>query len=193
MEHYLDITVLPDPEFTETVLMNAVFAKLHRVLASLASTDIGVSFPKHIINHEDRKKTRLGNKLRLHASQESLSRLMTERWLTGLRDYTHQTDILPVPTHGITHRAVKRVQVKSSIERLLRRSVTKGWLTEEEALAKFQSTKAQESDLPFIQLKSTSTGQKFRLFISHEPPQDKAVEGNFNTYGLSSIATIPWF
>jgi CRISPR-associated endonuclease Csy4 len=106
MNHYLDITVLPDPEFTETVLMSAVFAKLHRALVSLASTDIGVSFPKHTTVHEAGKKLRLGNNLRLHAPQQNLSRLLAENWLTGLRDYTHQTDILPVPTQGITHRIV---------------------------------------------------------------------------------------
>lgn len=32
MDHYIEIRVLPDPEFTEEMLMAALMAKLHRAL-----------------------------------------------------------------------------------------------------------------------------------------------------------------
>jgi CRISPR-associated endonuclease Csy4 len=41
-------------------------------------------------------------------------------------------------------------------------------------------------------LHSQSTGQPFRLFLDHRPC-DTASAGPFNTYGLSTTATIPWF
>ncbi len=45
MDHFLDIRVLPDPEFTEEMLMSALFAKLHRTLGARGTGDIGISFP----------------------------------------------------------------------------------------------------------------------------------------------------
>lgn len=45
MDHYLEIRVLPDPEFSSEMLMAALFAKLHRVLGARGQGDIGVSFP----------------------------------------------------------------------------------------------------------------------------------------------------
>lgn len=44
MDHYLEIRVLPDPEFSSEMLMAALFAKLHRVLGARGQGDIGVSF-----------------------------------------------------------------------------------------------------------------------------------------------------
>ncbi len=44
MNHYLDIRLLPDPEFTATVLMSALFSKLHRGLAELGTGRVGVQF-----------------------------------------------------------------------------------------------------------------------------------------------------
>lgn len=34
MDHYLDIRVLPDPEFSAQTLLEALFAKLHRALVA---------------------------------------------------------------------------------------------------------------------------------------------------------------
>jgi CRISPR-associated endonuclease Csy4 len=34
VDHFLDIRVLPDPEFGEEMLMAALFAKLHRALGA---------------------------------------------------------------------------------------------------------------------------------------------------------------
>ena len=45
MDHYLDIRVLPDPEFGQVELLQRPYAKLHRVLPSLAQGKVGVSFP----------------------------------------------------------------------------------------------------------------------------------------------------
>mgnify|MGYP006181540093 FL=1 len=41
MDHYLDIRVLPDPEFGQVELLNALYAKLHRVLPSLTQGRVG--------------------------------------------------------------------------------------------------------------------------------------------------------
>ena len=91
------------------------------------------------------------------------------------------------------YRTVQRVQVKSSRERLLRRSVKKGWITEEEARIKLADVTEKRSQLPFIRVNSLSSGQTFLLFIHQGPLTNSPVAGVFSAYGLSAEATIPWF
>ncbi len=184
MDHYINIRVLPDPEFTASVLMDALFAKLHRSLGKLSQGNVGVSFPEH--------GRLLGSVLRLHGTAEALRSLQASHWYKGLSDYTEQSDILPIPADTM-FRTVRRVQVKSSAERLRRRSVKKGWLTEQQAQEKITFAQEKRTALPAIQMKSTSTGQVFLLFIEHGPVVHRGVVGHFSSYGLSSTTTIPWF
>jgi len=185
MDHYLDIHVLPDPEFDINVIMNALYSKLHRGFASVGHGELGVSFP-------GMDKKGLGSQLRLHGTHESLSRLMAIQWVVGLRDHIQISNILLVP-EVVQHRVVSRMQVKSSAERLRRRSVKNGKLTEAEAQERILETNEKRCKLPFIQLKSSSTGQIFHLYIQHSAPQFNSVAGKFSDYGLSSVATVPYF
>lgn len=184
MESYLDIRGLPDPEFSIQELMDVLFAKFHWSLSQLRQCGIGVSFP-----HADKT---LGDILRLHGTAESLSALQSLNWLKGLQDYTEHSGIQAVPT-VIEYRVVRRVQVKSNAERLRRRSVKKGWLTVEEALVRIPDSKSQFTALPFLNVKSTSTGQSFRLFIDQSEASSLLIKGTFSLYGLSHVATVPWF
>ncbi|MBM3073586.1 type I-F CRISPR-associated endoribonuclease Cas6/Csy4 [Enterobacter sp. RHBSTW-00994] len=184
MDHYLEIRLLPDPEFSEEVLMAALFAKLHRALVQRGKGDIGVSFPLHDLKP--------GAILRLHGYLHALHELESMVWRKGLSDYCQCTEILSVPSMTVW-RCVSRVQVKSSPQRLLRRSVRKGWLTEEEAKERALTTEAGYTDLPWINMRSLSTGQSFRLFIRHGDCLAEPVSGVFSSYGLSAGATIPWF
>jgi CRISPR-associated endonuclease Csy4 len=183
MDHYVEIRVLPDPEFNTTTLMNALFAKFHRALVADGHCDVGVSFPQA-------GKT-LGDTLRLNGGIVSLQRLMGINWLTGLKDYTTVSEVLPVPK-GCKYRVVKRVQAKSNTERLYRRSVKKGWISEAEAEKK-STKKEQRLKHPFVSLRSNSSGQQFRLFIHQGQIMDSPQMGTFSAYGLSANATIPWF
>ncbi|WP_434462252.1 type I-F CRISPR-associated endoribonuclease Cas6/Csy4 [Serratia plymuthica] len=184
MDHYQDIRVLPDPEFSVPTLMAALFAKLHRALATHGKGDIGVSFPN--------MQRTPGTVLRLHGEHQALMVLAEYGWLKGLRDYTETGTIQAVPA-AVQYRTVSRVQVKSSAERLRRRAVTKGWLTEEQARERILIANEQRTSLPFMLLKSLSTGQSFRLFLKQGALQEKPTKGTFSFYGLSPSATVPWF
>lgn len=183
MNFYCDIKVLPDPEASEPVLISNLMAKLHRALVDLKDINIGISFPN--VN-----KT-LGDTLRLHGNEADLNLLFDLNWLKGLRDYCSQTPVLLVP-EACLYRCVKRKQAKSANNKR-KRSIAKGWLSAEEATLKIGNEQQKMLLLPFVQLKSTSTGQLMKLFIEHGGLQDKAVEGQFNRYGLSTSATVPWF
>lgn len=187
MDHHIDIDVLPDPEFPAHQLMNALYAKLHRALAAKNSTLIGVSFPGFSL-----KAPNLGTRLRLHGDVVVLSALMASGWLTGMRD--HVKLILPTRVPDTAqHCIVRRIQVKSSTQRLRRRLMHRHDLDAYEAHQRIPDSVARLVKLPYVQLRSTSTGQSFRLFIDHEKPQSHAIAGDFNTYGLSQTATVPWF
>lgn len=188
MDHYQDIKILPDPEFPPSTLMNALFAKLHRILVQLKSNAIGISFPG-----ADEKRRALGCVLRLHGTESGLQNLQAQNWLTGMRDHVNLAEIRPVPSN-VQHCRVKRAQAKSSAERLRRRHCKRHeGVTESDALGLIPNSVEKRLELPFLQLKSESTGQRFRLFIEHQTPQAQPVTGEFNSYGLSGKATVPWF
>jgi len=184
MDHYQDIRVLPDPEFTASVLMNAMFAKLHRALVDAGRGEIGVSFPTA-------GKT-LGDCLRLHGAAEALHRLADQNWLKGLRDYTDSSEIRPVPANA-RHRVVRRFQVANSMERKRRRSIKNGKCSEAEAIAAIPDVPVEKSTLPFVVLTSHSNGHRFHLLIEQMLVQTHAVTGKFSDYGLSQLATVPYF
>lgn len=184
MDHYFEIRVLPDPEFSEELLMAALFAKLHRALATRGTGDIGVSFPLVTVKP--------GAVLRLHGKAQALAELEQMAWRQGLGDYCCCSTIAAIPA-VIGWRTVTRMQVKSNAERLMRRSVKKGWLTEEEAGQRLLQMAEQRTGLPFLPMRSLSNGHAFRLFIRHGALQAQPVAGVFSSYGLSPQATIPWF
>lgn len=185
MDAYQDITLLPDPEFPATLLLNALFAKLHRALVGQGMGGIGVSFPRH-------GEKGLGAILRLHGEGPTLESLGAAGWLAGMRDHLSLGPIAPVPANA-QHRVVRRVQAKSNPDRLRRRLMARKGLDAEQARQAIPDSAAETLRLPYLTLKSQSSGQQFRLFVEHLPPQPQAVAGRFSAYGLSPTATVPWF
>lgn len=185
--HYIDFQLRPDPDFPAGQLMGALFSKLHRQLVELGNTTIGVSFPEHSI-----KPRAIGQLLRLHGNPADLEAVTAAQWLGGMREFTCITDIAAAPEET-SHRTVRRRQFKTNAERLRRRRMRRHGESEAEVLQRIPDSVEQSITLPFVQVRSTSTGQRFSLFIEHGPEQDTAQPGTFNSYGLSRTATVPWF
>ncbi|GHU05359.1 type I-F CRISPR-associated endoribonuclease Cas6/Csy4 [Alphaproteobacteria bacterium] len=187
MDHYLDIRIRPDPEFSAPHLMSTLFAKLHRAFVVLQSTDIGVSFPDM-----DEKKPSLGTRLRLHASADRLQAIADCSRLGGLEDHLQiaRPVLAPPDAH---YRKVSRVQSDSSPERLRRRLMRRHNLSEAETRLRIPDSAVKTLGLPFVTLRSQSSGHTFRLFIRHGVLQSTPEPGAFSCYGLSAAATIPWF
>ena len=183
MGYYIDIELKPDAEMRESPLMNLVYNKLHKALVKLKTEQIGVSFPKY--------KIKLGKVLRLHGNKINLKNLHNLNWLGGMAGYCVISDVKNVPA-GVKYRTVSRIRTnmsKSKLERLKRRgSITLG--EEKNYRAKMFS---QGLDNPYLDLNSGSTGKKHRRFIHFGPLLDQPLEGKFDSYGLSKVATVPWF
>ena len=186
MDHYLDITLRPDPEFVPAHLMNALFAKLHRALVSARCEDVGISFPQ--VHGKG-----LGLVLRLHGQQARLSDLMAKPWLAGMRDHVDVHTVQAVPATGVGYRVVSRVQAKSSPARERRRLMRRQGLDTDQARQRIPDSSAECLSLPYVQLNSCSTAQQFKLFIQHGPLRSTSTPGSFSAYGLSPQATVPWF
>lgn len=185
--HYIDITVKPDPESSAPQLLGALYDRLHLTLVQHRLDNIGISFPGYCANPRT-----LGTTLRLHGSDHALQQLMQADWLKGVRDHARITDIAGVPA-GTSHRTVLRKQFKTSAERLRRRRMRRKGETEEQATKAIPSSMERHPNLPYIYLRSHSTGQPFCLFITLGPLAHDATPGSFNSYGLGGTATIPWF
>lgn len=188
MDHYLDIRLRPDPEFIPHQLMDALFAKLHRTLVRMDSQTIGVSFPD-----ARGMRTGIGSCLRVHGAEQALAQLMAQPWLTGMTDHVICSATSVVPT-GASHQQVHRIQPKgaSDLRRLRKRRMERTGCSEDEARAAIPDSATDHLTLPFLTVRSSSTAQSFRLFIQQKPAS-QATDGSFNTYGLSTTATLPLF
>jgi len=184
MNHYQDIVILPNPEIADSVLMAALFTQLHLKLVQAAEGRIGISFPEVGVT--------LGSRLRLHGTHQDLAKLEATGWHSTVKDYIFCKAVCPVP-EGCQYRTVRRVQYKSNAERLRRRSVKKGWLTQEQAEQQISVLNERRGKLPFLTVKSHSNRHAWLLFIEHGPLRETPTEGVFSSYGLSSVATVPWF
>lgn len=183
MNHYLDITLLPDPEFPATVLMNSLYRKLHKILCDLRTIDIGVSFPRY-------QKT-LGNCLRLHGTLEALASLQERNWIGGMSGYCQQSAITQAPSES-KFRTVSRLQptrTKAKLNRLIKR----GSISEDGVKAYKARMFTKGLDNPYLELQSGSNGHKHRRYIQFGELQDHPIAGEFDQFGLSKTATVPWF
>jgi CRISPR-associated endonuclease Csy4 len=193
MELYLDIKIKPDDEIPIYFIRNKTFTKLHKALHDSQQTSIGVSFPNY--------KLKLGDTIRLHGDKASLQTLQGLNWLGGLSGYCEVSEVLAVPETIEGHRTVSRIQPTMTFAKLKKRieyQKARGDLKtpkEIEAYEKQYKAKmyAESFDNPYLELQSSSTGNLYRLFINFGKLQSDPVEGEFNHFGLSKTATIPWF
>ncbi|MGD9945544.1 MAG: type I-F CRISPR-associated endoribonuclease Cas6/Csy4, partial [Burkholderiaceae bacterium] len=148
---------------------------------------IGISFPDAASD-----PPRLGERLRVHGSDDALKRLAALDWLKGMRDHVRIDGPSAVPApRGF--RVVSRVQAHSSAERMRRRLMKRHDIDHERARQQIPDSAAKQLDLPYLDIRSQSTGQRFRLFVRQGPIRETAEAGVFSSYGLSDRATVPWF
>ena len=187
LECFVEIALRPDPECADHVLLGALYTKLHHALAPTNTTGVAVCFPGY-----QASPPRLGTRMRLLGTRAALQALTTSDWLGGLRDHVVIGAVADVPAH-VAHRPLRRVQAKSSPERLRRRLMKRQGLDATQAHGRIPDSAAETLNLPFVHIHSSSTKQTFRLFLHAGPEQPAPVEGAFNAYGLSQDATVPWF
>ena len=183
MDYFIDIRILPDAAMRENVLLNKVYTKFHKALYDLKANDIAVSFPEY--------KIKLGRLLRIHGEAERLEELQKMQWLGGLAGYCNISEIKPVP-ENTTFRVISRIQTTMSPAKY-RRLLARGTITEKEQ-KQYKSKMFQKGlDNPYLELQSGSNGHKHRRYIQFGELVNTPVSGLFDQFGLSKVATVPWF
>jgi CRISPR-associated endonuclease Csy4 len=183
MHKYIDIKLFPDAENRSTLLMNAVYSKLHKALYDLSSTSIGVSFPEYNVT--------LGDVLRLHGSEIDLGALQGKNRLGGMAGYCRVSEILAVPDN-VKYRTVSRQHVTMTLSKL-NRLIKRGSIPEDEVKQYKAKMFTRGLDNPYLELQSGSNGQRHRRYIQFGDLCDVSTEGVFDQFGLSNTATVPWF
>lgn len=184
MHHYIELHVLPDAEMPTTFLINAAYTKIHKELHNLNSKNIGISFPNY--------KILLGNLIRIHGEDENIKHFVDNNWLGGLSGYCKISKVLETPS-DTKHRTVSRWRSNMS-ESHFRRLLKRGSANENDYLEyKTKMSEAQKTKLPYLELLSTSTGNRYRRYIKFGELLNEPVKGKFDHFGLSKTATIPWF
>lgn len=192
MKYYIEITLIPGADFSSYFLWEKVYDKIHSSLSNIKNKEgevpVGVAFPEYKGN-----KNFLGNKLRIFAAEESLlDKTDIRRHLSSFVDYVHITGIRRVPDNVSGYSSYKRVQPKSNTERLARRRAKRQGISFEEALLHFENFSEERVKLPYINMSSSSTSQRFKMFIGKADSLQPVNKG-FNCYGLSSKSTVPEF
>ena len=183
MDYFIDVKIIPDDEMRKNVLLNKVYSKLHKALFTLKSTEIGVSFPLY--------KVMLGDVIRLHGTEEKLTGLHALDWLGGLQGYCTVSAIQAIPVR-VVYRNISRKQ-SNMTEAKLRRLIKRDTISQGE-IKKYKAKMFQLGlDNPFLELESTSNGHKHRRYIQFGKLNEQAIKGKFDYFGLSKIATVPWF
>lgn len=188
MNYYIEIKLLHNPEIGLGFLWKKVFTQIHLALAEQGNGNIGVSFPKY-----GDMVFPMGDTLRLFAStQDALSALKLGEWLSRLQDYVAVSAIQKTPDDIQEYAQFSRKQVKTGKERQARRYVKRHDMAYEEALKHYETMEVKVLKLPFVMLQSLSSAQEMKLFVDMNM-FDTEKKGEFNSYGLSKEATVPWF
>lgn len=183
MDNYLNITVLPDEEMNENELINKAYSKLHKALFDLQADDIGVSFPEF--------RVKPGRVLRIHSSAMRLQQLQQLNWLGGLLGYCKVSEIQTIPSK-VEYRVISRRQPTMTMAKL-NRLLKRGTLTQDKVAGYKAKMLGKRIDNPYIELVSNSGGQQYSRYLDMGQPQLESISGEFDQFGLSKQATVPWF
>ena len=183
MNHYIDILIKPDEEMRENLLLNKVYAKFHKALFTLQSSELAVSFPQY--------KVILGKKLRIHGTESKLAELQATDWLGGLKGYCDVSAIQVIPEE-VLYRTISRKQPNMSVAKL-RRLLLRDSIQQANIKAYKAKMFEQGLDNPYLELESTSNGHKHRRYLAFGKLTKEKNLGEFDFFGLSKTASIPWF
>lgn len=218
MKYYQEITIIRSPEISPYFIWTKLYIQVHLALVEQAKAtygkttkvgDIGVSFPEYECFEKNGEIiTTLGTKLRIFAKTErALVELNLNKWCKRLLDYVHIKSIDEVKNKATGHVLVKRFRQEKNLDSKTRNFARKHNKTFEEVktsriahIAKKHKVSIEEAQRryeipqleyrPYIRMKSRGNGNNFSLEID-QIKAEVPVAGTFNTYGMSSTATVP--
>lgn len=200
--YYQEITCLPDQEISTGFVLGKVMDAVHLAMVNLtlgteeqSQCPIGISFPEYRESPGEDQTLPIGSKVRLFSRTDTdLVTLDLVGQLTRLSDYVHWTSIRALERRIRGYAIYRRHQPKCSKPRLIRRQMRRKGISETEAAGMYGSFEPRYSRLPYVNMRSHSTGERFRLYVERqETAAIELVSWGFSTYGLSSRVAVPEF
>lgn len=183
MKYFIEIQLKKNNDLRPNMLLNSVYTNLHLRLYDIESRMIGVSFPDYNVL--------LGQRLRIHGRLDDLNTFHSIDWLGELKKYCKVSDVEKVPEE-VQYRTISRIQSTMSQSKLIR-LIQRGTINEEDVKKYKVEMLKKGLDNPYVELVSASNGKLHRRYFSFGELQSESVTGQFDTFGLSKGATVPWF
>jgi CRISPR-associated endonuclease Csy4 len=183
MDYFIEIKLQKNTDLRPNMLLNGVYANFHRRLYDIDAKSIGVSFPDY--------RVVLGQKLRIHGNLDDLNKFHSIDWLGDIKKYCTVSNIEKVP-QNVQYRTIGRIQSTMSQSKL-RRLIKRGTINEEDVKKYKVEMLKKGLDNPYVELVSASNGKLHRRYFLFGDLQTERTTGEFDTFGLSENATIPWF
>ncbi|WP_330925051.1 type I-F CRISPR-associated endoribonuclease Cas6/Csy4 [Candidatus Sororendozoicomonas aggregata] len=186
MQAYIDITLLPGDDIEQHFLLEKTFSQLHLALVAHKKPEghspFAIAFPQY----SDTRRT-VGRKLRIFGDKKALLQLDLKHRLNGFSDYVHITTIRAVPDNVTSWVRFSRLQPKSrsSIQRLAHRAASREGISVDEAMKQRSHFQPECTKAPYIWVNSSSSGKRFRLFITQERTAYTDETSTFTSYGLT--------
>ena len=188
MDSYFEIKALPNPEIIQSTVVSYLMQSLHQLLPEFAG-HIGIDFPGY-----GQQRT-LGGILRVIGNGDDMRKLRDRAESSpDIANYALITPMNSIPASITQYIACTRVHARgaSRLKRLKLRHQAKGTWTDE-LEAQVNSKLELGLHLPYVNLQSGSTSQRFKLFIKRSITNNQGT-GLFNAYGLSlGEANLPKF
>lgn len=194
--YYIEITCLPDEGVSTGFVLGKVMDVLHLCLVNLEKrlgmNPVGISFPGY--RYGEGVAPQIGNKIRLFSRDAAhLESLELPSQLQRFSDYVHLRSVSSLERPNLRFVIFRRVQPKSSKERLIRRQMKRTGQPEDVVRAQYQAFAEQQTKLPYVNMESHSSERQFRLFVQKQEAEQTDAEWCFSSYGLSSTVPVPDF
>lgn len=186
--HYFELRAIPQIEIAEVQVINQVMQKLHQVLVNFQG-NIGISFPCYNVRRT------LGGIIRIFGTETQLQEFKsTLQQQAAIADYVLILPITAIPAEVKGYLRLIRVNPKgqSALRRAEKRLTAQGKWSSDVQQKMIEKWGSVNLTYPHLHFYSQSTEQRFILWIKQEK-SSTAVEGVFNSYGLSKTATVPDF
>lgn len=200
--YYQEITCLPDQEISSGFVLGRVMDAVHLAMVNITAAGeacpVGISFPEYRVLSAEPPPIGagppIGSKIRLFSRAEpDLVGLNLAGQLSRLSDYVHWTSVRLLERRLTRYAIYQRRQTKSSKERLMRRQMKRQGLSEAEVQERYATFRPRHCELPYVNLRSHSTGERFRLFVDRQDAAAATDAWGFSTYGLSAAVPVPHF
>ena len=189
MNHYVEMRVRNVPDISPRQIAAKTIERLHIVLAANSQLNIGLSFPDLA---SESSAIMPGFRIRLHSDLSALNDVLAADRLRSITDYLDISPAIPIPNQT-KHMTYRRYRPYAALPCRRRRHMRRHQVDYQTACQQIPDSRLESCSLPFLTMHSHSTGQRFRIYIQPGPIMDSPVSGSFNSYGLSSGATVPHF